>query len=87
MVAFRGNEPELRAKAKTLQKGKDYIMQDADVVYFKVSEMVSRKDVTFLTLDVCVINARQCAQMSGADFHRYDASIFFFPGGHSPRPS
>jgi ribosome-binding ATPase YchF (GTP1/OBG family) len=37
VIAFEGNETELRAKAKVLQKGRDYVMEDADVVHFKVS--------------------------------------------------
>ena len=31
-----GSEQEVKAEGKYLQKGKDYIVQDGDILYFKI---------------------------------------------------
>lgn len=37
VLEAEGKDSVLKAEGKILQKGKDYIVEDGDVVYFKVS--------------------------------------------------
>lgn len=37
VVKAEGKDSVLKAEGKVLQKGKDYVVEDGDIIYFKVS--------------------------------------------------